>query len=189
MSWTIDPAHTRVVFSVKHMMITSVHGSFDKVNGRVDFDPAHPEKAHADLQIEAASINTREPQRDAHLRSPDFLDAEKYPALIFKSRRVELVNQSRGRLVGDLTIRDLTREVALDVEYNGIAKNPWGMAVAGFTASTKINRKDWNLTWNVALETGGWLVGDTISINIELEIVKQPEADAVSIPELDSQVS
>lgn len=176
MSWKIDPAHTRIVFSVKHMMITSVHGSFDAVAGIVEFDPDRPESSIVDLQIEAASINTREPQRDAHLRSPDFLDVEKYPTLVFRSKRVEANAKNRGRLIGDLTIKDITREVILDVEFNGIAKSPWGTSAAGFSAAAKINRKDWNLTWNVALETGGWLVGDTININIDLEIIQQAEA-------------
>ncbi|MBM4421949.1 MAG: YceI family protein [Chloroflexi bacterium] len=128
------------------------------------------------VEIDAASINTREPQRDGHLKSPDFLNAAEYPALTFKSKRVQKLDEAHGRIVGDLTIRGTTREVALEVEYNGQAKSPWGSTSAGFTASTKINRKDWDLNWNVALETSGWLVGDEVSISIELEIIKQAEA-------------
>jgi polyisoprenoid-binding protein YceI len=109
------------------------------------------------------------------LRSPDFLDVEQFPYLTFKSTRVEKVDDSHAKLIGDLTIRDVTHEVTLDVEYAGQAKTPWGTTSAGFSATTKINRKDWNLNWNVALETGGWLVGDQITINIELELVKQVE--------------
>ena len=118
---------------------------------------------------------TGEERRDTHLRSADFLDVEKSPYLTFKSTRVERVDESHGKLVGDLTIRDVTHSVTLDVEYAGQAKTPWGTLSAGFNAQTKINRKDWNLNWNVALETGGWLVGDTITITIELELVKQVE--------------
>jgi len=160
------------------MMITHVHGQFNKLSGTVDFDPQNPTKTMVDLQIEAASINTREEQRDEHLKSPDFLNVEQYPYITFKSKRVEQIDENQGRLIGDLTIRDITREVALDVEYAGMAKSPYGQQVAGFTASTKINRKDWGLTWNVPLETGGVLVGETVNINIELEIVKQAQPQA-----------
>lgn len=177
MFWNLDSAHTRAVFSVRHMMISRVHGQFDSISGTVDFDPDQPANASMDIRIEAASINTQEAQRDAHLRSPDFLDVEKYPSLHFKSQRVEMLSADRARLVGDLTIKDVTREVILDVTYNGLAKSPWGTTAAGFTASTQISRKDWGLSWNVALETGGWLVGDAIGINIDAEIVQAPETE------------
>jgi polyisoprenoid-binding protein YceI len=176
MSWTIDPSHTRAVFSVRHLMIARVHGQFEKVDGTVDFNADNPTLSSADVRIDATSITTRDPNRDAHLKSPDFLDAERYPYLYFKSQRMEMVDESHARLVGDMTIRDVTRPITFDVEYNGTVKNPWGKTVAGFTASTKINRKDWGLNWNVALETGGWLVDDIINIDLELEIVEQPEA-------------
>lgn len=175
MKWTIDSAHTRIAFSVRHMMIASVHGAFDKIDGVVEFDPQHPHHSKVDVKIEAASINTREPKRDAHLRSPDFLDAEKYPYLFFRSKHVEVIDATHGRLVGDLTIRGVTREIVLDVKFNGIARSPWGATQAGFSAETEISRKDWDLTWNVALETGGWLVGDAIQIAVELEIVGETE--------------
>jgi polyisoprenoid-binding protein YceI len=175
MSWTIDNAHSEVNFTVRHMMISNVRGRFEKFTGTVDFDETNPANTQVDVQIEAASISTRDAKRDGHLRSPDFFDAENYPYLTFKSKRVELVDKNHARLVGDLTIRDLTREVTLQVEYSGMAQSPWGATSAGFTASTKINRKDWDLNWNVALETGGWLVGDEIKIDLELEIVKQAE--------------
>lgn len=179
MSWKIDPAHSEIYFTARHMMISNVRGRFEKFEGVVDFDENLPENTTVEVKIDAASINTREPQRDAHLRSPDFLDVENYPYLTFKSKRVEKINDNRARLIGDLTIRDITREVVLDVQYSGMSKSPWGALSAGFTASAKINRKDWNLTWNVALETGGWLVSDEIKIDLELELVKQPEAMAV----------
>ena len=180
MTWTIDSAHTRVVFSARHMMISNVHGRFETVNGTVEFDENNPTATRVDVQIDAASINTGEPQRDAHLKSPDFLDAENYPSLTFKSTRVEQVNNTTAKLYGDLTIRGVTRPVVLDVEYQGLAKSPWGATSAGFSASTKISRKEWGLEWNVALETGGFLVSDVVNITIELEIIKQPEAETQS---------
>jgi polyisoprenoid-binding protein YceI len=176
MPWVIDPAHTRVNFIAKHMMIANVYGQFDKVTGTVEFNEDEPTKSRVEVTIEAASLFTREEKRDAHLKSPDFFEVEKYPYIYFKSKRAEKIDDSHGRLIGNLTIKGVTREVTLDVDYNGTAKTPWGTTNAGFTAATKINRKDWGLTWNVALETGGWLVGDEIRLSIEAEIVKQPEA-------------
>jgi polyisoprenoid-binding protein YceI len=162
------------------MMISNVRGQFQKVSGAVEFDETNPANTRVDVQIEVTSINTREEKRDAHLKSPDFFDAEKYPYLTFKSKRVEVQDATHARLIGDLTIRDVTKEVALDVEYNGSAKSPWGTTNAGFSAKTTIKRKEWGLNWNVALETGGWLVGDDVHIALELEIVQQPEATAVA---------
>ena len=176
MSWQIDSAHTEINFTVRHMMISNVRGQFQKVNGTVEFDENNPLNSQVDVQIEAGSVNTKEEKRDGHLKSPDFFDAEKYPYLTFKSKRVDMKDATHARLIGDLTIRDVMKEVSLDVEYNGSAKSPWGTTSAGFSAKTTIKRKDWGLNWNVALETGGWLVGDDIHVNIELEIVKQPEA-------------
>jgi len=175
MSWTIDPAHSEVNFTVRHMMISNVRGRFEKFTGTVDFDENNPANTTVDVVIEAASLSTREPQRDGHLRSPDFLDADKFPYLTFKSKRVNVIDSQNAELVGDLTIRDITREVILDVEYSGMSQSPWGTTNAGFTASTRISRKNWNLNWNVALETGGWLVGDEIKIDLELEIIRQAE--------------
>jgi polyisoprenoid-binding protein YceI len=158
-----------------------VRGRFENFSGSVDFNEQEPAKSMVDVQIEAASINTRDGQRDAHLKSADFLNVEEYPYLTFKSKRVELINDNHARLVGDLTIRGVTNEVVLDVEYAGQSKTPWGSTSAGFSASTKINRKDWGLVWNVGLETGGVLVGDEVNINIELEIVKQAVAEAEEV--------
>jgi polyisoprenoid-binding protein YceI len=176
MSWKIDASHSEITFSIRHMMITNVRGSFEDFSGTVEFDEQNPENTSVDVHISASSISTRDPKRDAHLKSPDFLNADQYPYLTFKSRKVELVDRTYARLVGDLTIRDVTRPVTLDVEYNGQSKSPWGATSAGFSARTTLNRKDWDLTWNVALETGGWLVGDEMTVNIELELIKQPEA-------------
>lgn len=176
MSWQIDPAHSHIYFTVRHMMVAKVRGSFESFSGVINFDEQQPANSTVDIKIDAASINTREPQRDNHLRSADFLDVENYPVLTFKSTRLEQVTETQGRLIGDLTIRDITREVVLDVEYAGQARSPWGSVSAGFSATTTINRKDWGLNWNQALETGGFLVGDKISIEIELELIKAPEA-------------
>ena len=177
MSWKIDNAHSLVEFSVRHMMISTVRGRFERFSGTVEFNENDPTASSVDVQIEAASINTNESQRDNHLRSADFFDAEKFPYLSFKSTRVEKIDENNGRIYGDLTIRDISHPVVLETEYNGQAKSPWGSTSAGFTANTKINRKDWNLGWNQALETGGMLVGDEIKIHIELEIVKVPQED------------
>ena len=181
MSWIIDSSHTRVAFSARHMMITSVHGVFEKVNGTVDFNEANPERSAVEVQIEAASINTRDTNRDTHLRSADFLNAETYPYLTFKSTRIEKLSKDHGHIHGDLTIRGVTHPVTLDVDFQGKSKSPWGTTNAGFEASAKISRKEWGLTWNVGLETGGWLVSDAVAIKLELEIIKQEVAEAAAV--------
>jgi polyisoprenoid-binding protein YceI len=180
MSWKIDPAHSQISFSIRHMMISNVSGRFENFNGTVEFDEEEPIHSSVNVQIEAASINTREPRRDGHLKSPDFLDVEKYPYLTFKSKRIEIIDDHHGRIYGDLTIKDITNEVVLDVEYAGQAKSPWGQTSAGFSATAQIYRKNWGLNWNQALETGGVLVGDTLKVEIELEIIKQPEGEKVN---------
>ena len=180
MTWTIDAAHSQIQFSARHMMISNVRGRFENFDGTVNFNEAEPAKSSVNVRIEAASINTRDDNRDNHLRSPDFLDVDKYPYVTFRSKRVEALDESHGRIVGDLTIRGVTREVVLDVEYAGQSRM-WGKTSAGFSATTRFNRKDWGLTWNQTLESGGLLVGEQITINIELEIVKQPEESAETV--------
>jgi polyisoprenoid-binding protein YceI len=175
MNWQIDNAHSEINFSVRHMMISNVRGRFESFSGEVDFDEENPANTTVEVKIDANSINTREAKRDNHLRSQDFLYTEKYPFITFRSKRVEMTRKNRARLIGDLTVRDVTREISLDVEYSGQAKSPWGTISAGFSATGTMNRKDWNLNWNQALETGGVLVGDEIKFNVEVEIVKQPE--------------
>ena len=175
MAWHIDPAHSEIQFSAKHMMIATVRGKFTRFTGTIDADEQDPTAAQVAVEIETASIDTGNEQRDAHLRSPDFLNVEHYPRITFTSTNVERLDEEHGRLHGELTIRDVTRPVVLEVEYAGMAKSPWGTTSAGFSAKTKINRKDWGLNWNVALETGGWLVSDEITIAIEVELVRQPE--------------
>ena len=177
MTWKIDNAHSEINFTVRHMMISNVRGRFEEFSGNVELDLENPHNSSVEVQISASSIDTREPQRDAHLKSADFFDVEKYPQMIFKSTRVEVLDENKGRIYGNLTIKDITKPVVLETTYSGMAKSPWGSTSAGFSATTKINRKDWGLTWNVALETGGWLVGEEIKIDLEMEVVKQEEME------------
>jgi polyisoprenoid-binding protein YceI len=181
MSWTIDPAHSHIQFAVRHMMISTVRGEFENFSGTIDFDPDRPEQTQVYAEIDTASLTTRDETRDNHLRSADFFDVETYPVITFQSTRVEPQGSRKGKLVGDLTIRGVTREVVLDVEYSGTALSPWGQTSAGFSASTTINRKEWGLNWNQALETGGVLVGDSVKISIELELVKVAEREAEAV--------
>ncbi len=180
MTWVIDPAHTLVEFSVKHMMITTVRGRFTKFNGTLSIDEQHPERSTVAGTVETASIDTHESNRDTHLRSADFFDAEKYPAMTFRSRRIEPAGEGQYKVIGDITIKDVTREIVFNVTDEGQGKNPWDKQVRAFSAQATLNRKDFGLNWNVALETGGWLVGDQVKIAVELELVKeeaeQPEA-------------
>lgn len=184
MSWQVDNTHSHIQFSARHLMVSTVRGQFDKFNAIIDLDEQNPANTTVAVQIEAASINSKLKDRDDHLRSPDFLDVEKYPYLTFNSKRVDLIDQARARLVGDLTIRDVTREVVLEVEYHGQVKSPFGPNLsAGFSARTKINRKDWGLTWNALIETGGVAVGNEVTITIDLELIKALEpADQVAAP-------
>lgn len=171
-TWKIDPAHTNVEFSVRHLMITTVKGRFADVNGTVKTDDGDPARGEVDVTIAVASIDTREAQRDTHLRSADFFDAEHFPTLTFRSTRVESSRGDGLRLVGNLTIRGVTREVALDVTSEGRVTDPWGGERAGFTASTTIKRSDFGLTWNQVLEAGGVAVGDEVKITIDAELVR-----------------
>jgi len=173
MSWQIDQSHSLIQFSVKHMMIAKVRGFFEEFNGSINLDQNAPSETKVEVLIKTASINTRQSQRDEHLRSPDFFDSEKFSEMHFISTKVELLSENTAKLYGNLTIKDLTKEVTLDVKFNGLSKSPYGTTNAGFEAKGMINRKDWDLNWNQALETGGFLVGDQIEINIELELIKQ----------------
>ncbi len=174
-SYQIDPAHSSIEFSVRHMMISKVRGSFRNFDGTIGLDEKNPENTTADVHIDAKSIDTASADRDNHLRSADFLYVDKYPEILFKSKTVELKDSEHARMVGDLTIQDTTNEVVLEVIFNGKAMSPWGTTSYGFEAHTSINRADWGLTWNKALETGGWLVGDTINVDVSLELVKQEQ--------------
>lgn len=175
MTWQFDPAHSHIQFAVRHMMISTVRGEFQSFSGTIDFDPERPAQTDVRVEIDASSINTRAEDRDNHLRSPDFLNVAEYPTITFVGKRVEKTGPNTGRLIGDLTIRDITNEVALDVKYAGTITSPWGSTSAGFTAETKFDRTEWDLTWNQALEAGGILVGDDVKVTIELELVKVAE--------------
>jgi polyisoprenoid-binding protein YceI len=173
--WEFDPAHTGVHFKVRHLMISSVRGEFEKVSGKIVYDEADVTKSSADISIDTGSINTRVAKRDEHLRSPDFLDVAKYPKIAFKSKRIEKGANGTLKMTGDLTIHGVTKEVVLNVEGPTPAiKDPGGDFRVGGQASTKINRKDYGLTWNKALETGGVVVGDEVEITIDVEIVRKP---------------
>jgi len=174
--WDIDPVHTGVHFSVKHLMVATVRGEFGKIAGTVTLDPRDISRSSIVASIDAASISTREPQRDAHLQSPDFLDVEKYPTIEFRSTR--LARTADGFDVsGELTIRGVTRPVVLKVETSDTElRDPFGNLKRGASATAKINRKDFGLVWNVGLESGGFLVGDEVKIEIDVEIALRAEA-------------
>jgi polyisoprenoid-binding protein YceI len=170
-SWTIDPSHTTVEFSVKHLMISTVRGHFGGVTGTIVLDEQNPLASSVTAEIDVTSINTRTEQRDAHLRSADFFDVEKYPTIKFQSTRIER-DGDHFDVYGDLTIRDVTREVVLHTTDEGRGGDPWGGQRAGFSAETKIDRREFGLGWNQALETGGVLVGNDIKISLEVQAVK-----------------
>jgi polyisoprenoid-binding protein YceI len=172
-TWKLDPVHSVVEFKVKHMMISNVKGQFTGVNGVLELDESDPAKSHVEATIDAATIDTRDAQRDTHLKSADFLDVEKYPTLSFRSESVKRTGPDEGTVTGDLTIHGVTREVALQVEGpTSPNKDPWGNMRVGLSATTKISRKEFGLTWNAALETGGLLVGDEVTITLDVQFVK-----------------
>lgn len=173
--WTLDPAHSMVEFSAKHMMITTVKGRFGDVKGTIEVDEAEPSLSSVQVEMGTASIDTGVEPRDQHLRSADFLDVESYPTITFHSTRVEGAHATPGdefEVYGELTIRGVTREVVLDAIFEGSGKDPWGGERASFSATTKIDRRDFGLTWNAALETGGVLVSNDIKVSLEVQAVK-----------------
>ena len=175
-TYTIDPAHSGAHFTVRHMMITNVRGGFKKVTGTVVHDPENPADSSVQAEIDSASISTNDDQRDAHLRSADFLDVEKFPTITFRSTRVTPEDDGEWKLAGDLTIHGVTRPVVLDLEELGQeSKDPWGNFRVGASAKTKIKRSDFGLTWNAALEAGGLLVGDELKIELDLSLVKSAD--------------
>ncbi len=165
-TWTIDPAHTQAEFSTKHMMISTVRGHLGGVSGTIELDQDDLTRSSVTVTLDAATVDTGMAQRDAHLRSADFLDVERFPTLSFRSTSIEKAGDGY-RISGDLTIRDVTRSVVLDADFLGIVPGMQGGRHAGFTARTRIDREAWGLTWNVGLEAGGWLVGKEITISIE----------------------
>jgi len=175
-TWKPDYSHTHIMFSVKHMMISTVRGQFDKFSIDADIDEHDVAQSQVTVVIDAASINTKFDQRDAHLKGPDFFHTDVHPDIVFKSTKGVHLSDTHGKLMGDLTIKGVSKPVELDVTFVGRAKSPWGTENAGFSAKSKLNRKDWGLAWNVGLETGGVLVGDEITLDIEAEFVKTPAA-------------
>jgi polyisoprenoid-binding protein YceI len=172
--WKLDPNHTVIGAVARHLMVTKVRGKFDSFAGAVHIEDT-PEESWAELEIDAASIDTGVEQRDEHLRSADFLDVANFPKLTFHSTSVEVTGENKLRVVGDLTIRGITRPVSLDVTFEGVSPDPWGGTRAGFTISGELVREDWDMTWNVPLETGGVLVSRTVQLEIEAQAVKEPD--------------
>jgi polyisoprenoid-binding protein YceI len=175
-TWTLDPAHSSVEFSVKHMMMTTVRGRFKEISATLTADEEHPEGCCVEVTIKTASIDTGVPDRDAHLRSADFFDAEHYPEITFKSKALEGnfgKDGDRFRMTGDLTIRDTRTEVTLDCEFAGRGQDPWGKERAGFQARGEIDRREWGLKWNQVIETGGVLVANKVRIEADVQFVKQ----------------
>lgn len=174
--WEIDPGHSHVGFRVRHMMVSNVRGEFGKFSGSIKVDGSDLTKAMVEASIDVASINTRDEKRDGHLKSPDFFDAAKFPTITFKSKKIEKAKDG-FKMVGDMTMHGVTKEVSFDVESLAPeAKNPYGMTVTGTTATTKINRKDFGVSWNKTLDSGGAVLGEEVQITLELELAKKMPA-------------
>ena len=171
-TWTLDPAHTRIGFVARHAMVTKVRGSFNEFEGTAAFDGANPANSHAEVTIKAASIDTRNAQRDEHLRSNDFLAMQEHPEITFISTGVRQVDETTFELTGDLTIRGVTKSVTIPFTFEGAATDPFGNLRAGFEGSVAINRKDWGVNWNAALEGGGVLVSDRVTLEFEVSAIK-----------------
>jgi polyisoprenoid-binding protein YceI len=183
-NWNFDHAHSSVGFTIRHLLVSKVRGTFTKWSGKLAIDEQDLSRSHVEVEIDVASIDTHEPQRDAHLRSGDFFETEKHPTMTFRSKRVEPAGKERLAVVGDLTIRGVTREVTLDVERGGVVpKDPWGMRRAGFTAAVTIDRKDFGVTYNATLDHGGLALGEQVAIVIEIEATAAAVTqDAASAP-------
>ncbi len=174
-AWTIDSAHSAAQFSVRHMMVSNVRGEFGKLSGTAVYDPANPGAASVEATIDATTISTREPRRDEHLKSPDFFDTAKYPTITFKSKKVEPVGEGHLKVTGDLTMKGVTKEVILDVTgLNAQVKDQRGTARVGASATTRLNRKDFGVSWNRALDSGGVVVGDEVDVILDVELVQKP---------------
>ncbi|SRR5579875_2566550 len=170
--YTIDKAHSRIGFVARHAMVTKVRGLFKEFDGTIHLDGEDPTRSSARVTIDVASLDSQQPDRDAHLRSADFFDVERYPTMTFASTAVEALDDGRFRLTGDLTIRDITRPVSVDLELTGVVKDPWGMLRVGFEGAAVVNRRDWNLNWNMALDTGGLLVSEKVTIELDVALVR-----------------
>ena len=175
MAWNIDTAHSEVTFTVRHMMVSKVTGNFNIFKGSLEIDENNPDQSWVEAEADASSIDTRDDRRDGHLRSPDFFDVEKFPVISFKSKKIEKKGNNEYKVLGDLTMHGVTREVVFDADYSGqVAKDPFGLRRAGLSATTTINRKDFGLNWNQALEAGGVMVSENVKIELSLEAV-QPQ--------------
>jgi polyisoprenoid-binding protein YceI len=172
-TWTIDPAHAEIGFAVRHLMLSTVRGRFGAVNGTITVDENDPKTAKIDVTVDVTSVDTRQEMRDNHLRSADFFDVANHPTMHFVSKRIEGNVTGSFKVIGDLTIRATTKEVTLDAKFEGRAKDPWGNDRAGFSAMGKINRRDFGLNWNQALEAGGVVVSDEVKMTLDVEIVRQ----------------
>ena len=170
--YEVDPTHSAVTFQVKHLTISKVNGSFGDVKGTFSFTEGDPASWRAEATIQITSVDTGNQKRDDHLRGEDFFDADQFPTMIFKSTRVEMEDESEGKMYGELTMHGVTHPVVLDLEYNGSVADPWGNDRAGFSVTGKIKRKDWGLTYNAALESGGMVIGDDVKISLEIEGIK-----------------
>jgi len=174
MAWQIDTAHSHVSFSVRHMMVSTVRGEFQKIlGGEVSLNEEHLGESSVKAEVDAASISTRDANRDNHLRSADFFDVEKYPTITFQSTKIESLGDNEYNIYGDLTLHGVTKPIVLKGEYSGIIKDPYGLKRAGITANGKINRKEFGLTWSALLESGGAVVSDDVKINLDIEVTSQ----------------
>ena len=176
MAWQIDGTHSQVVFSIKHMAVSTVRGHFDVLRGQLNIDEANPANSSVDAEIDATSINTRDTNRDNHLRGADFFDVEKYPLITFKSTKVESAGGNNYTVTGDLTLHGVTKSIILNTEYSGQIKDPYGLDRVGLNTSIKLNRRDFGLEFGATLANGSLIVGNDIKVEIELEAVSKPEA-------------
>jgi polyisoprenoid-binding protein YceI len=172
MTWQLDSSHSQIQFTVRHLMISKVRGFFDEFSMDLNYDEEKPQNSSVVVTVNTGSANTRDAQRDEHLRTADFFDVENYPTATFDSKRVEVTGENSGKIYGDLTIRDITKEIVVDAKYLGMATDPWGNQHAHFSGSTEIDRRDWDLKWNQGLDTGGILAGWKVQLDFEVELVK-----------------
>jgi polyisoprenoid-binding protein YceI len=178
MAWTLDKAHSQIGFAVKHMMISTVRGQFKNFDADLEIDDRDLTHSHIDGWVKTASVDTQDTRRDEHLRSPDFFEVDKYPTMTFMSTRIEKKGEDCYHVTGKLTIKEVTRDVTFDVTEEGRGKDPWGKQHIGFSGQLAINRHDFGLNWNVALEAGGWLVHEQVKVLVDLEVVESQEAAA-----------
>ncbi|MGP9680447.1 YceI family protein [Brachybacterium sp. AOP3-A1-3] len=172
-TWDIDPSHTRIGFATRHAMVTRVRGAFNDVTGQIEINLEDPSLSRAELTVQMTSVDTRSQQRDDHLRSTDFFDTETYPEMAFSSTRIEEVDEDSFIVTGDLTIKDRTRSIGVPLRFMGIDTDPFGNVRAGFEGSRRIDRRDWGISWNTPLDSGGLLVSDRIQLEFELSLIKQ----------------